>query len=119
MRFNLGKNLKMTRIESGLSVGSVCIILKEKYSYPISKKTYYKWESGDIKPSRKSMALLAEIFHTTISGILTINSISQILTDEENDFIDTIRVDRSIRNIVSALTKVNKEVFRHGNKLFN
>ena len=117
MRFTLGKNLKMTRIESGLSVASVCLILKEKFSYPISKKTYYKWESGEINSSRQSMAILAKIFHTTVSGILTINAITQVLTSEENDFINAIRVDKSIRSIVKALTEVNKEVFRHEFKL--
>lgn len=117
MKFNLGKNLKMLRLESGFSVCNICLLLSEKYSYPICNKTYYKWESGEIKPTKKSLQYLADIFHTTISGILTANSVSQVLTDEESDFIDELRTNIHFRRIVSLLTIVNKEELKYANKL--
>ena len=118
MNFELSRNLKTLRTESGFSVSNICFILEHKYSYPICTKTYYKWESGETRPPAQALKNIADIFHTTVSGILTVNSIAQVLTDEESAFIDKLRSNKQFRHIVSLLVIHNKEVFRRENRIF-
>ena len=108
-KYFFGSKIKKIRIENDLSIVDVSKLFLQ-HSNPVSPKTIYKWEKDIVIPDLEQFATLANIYNTSLSGLLNNQkSLSRNLTEHESEFIEMLRYNATYKKIVVLLSKKERE----------
>ena len=115
-KYFFGSKIKKVRLQNNLSIIDVSKLFLH-HSNPVSPKTIYKWERDIVIPDIEQFATLANIYNTTLSGLLdNPKSLSRNLTEHEIKFIEMLRCNDTYKKIIILLSKKEREETINENK---
>lgn len=109
MSVNIGDNLKMIRLQNGLTIKQVISLLND-LNLPISIQTLYKWEANKITPDIRSLNTLAGIYSVNVGSFFNDNSRFQSLNENEERLLTLLHKYKVFRKIIFLIMKIYKEV---------
>ena len=101
----IGCKIKELRKYKSLSINSMLKKLEE-FNINISKKTFYKWESGAIIPDLNTIKVLSYIYNANITELYEDKKFYKSLTENEFRFITMLRENNNFRKIAKLLSKM-------------